>query len=46
MTVSGALCLQKKAAAERAEGELPPVKEVKEADTEKDQDNHSGCVVA
>ena len=40
------LRLQKKAAAEKAEGDLPPVKEVKENDTEKDQDNTSGCVVA
>ncbi|KAF0314788.1 BRO1 domain-containing protein BROX [Amphibalanus amphitrite] len=37
---------KKAAAAEKAEGDLPPVKEVNENDTDKDQDNHSGCVLS
>ncbi|XP_037089251.1 BRO1 domain-containing protein BROX-like isoform X2 [Pollicipes pollicipes] len=33
-------------AAEKAEGDLPPVKEVKDNHTDQDPKNHSGCVVA
>jgi len=33
-------------AAEKAEGDLPPVKEIADEHTDKDPKNHSGCVVA